>query len=145
MFESCDTNIFVYYFNKDCKEHKNAKKYLDVKVGDSNFVVCELVLLELFSLLQSHRIFSNPLSRKESIAIIQSLRRETNWILIDYPGKFMDKVWSYADRYPTPSRSFLYDARLALTLIHYNVENFATRNVKDFFGFGFKNIFNPID
>lgn len=36
------------------------------------------------------------------------------------------------------------DARLALTLRHHGVTDFATSNVKDFEGFGFTRVWNPL-
>jgi predicted nucleic acid-binding protein len=36
------------------------------------------------------------------------------------------------------------DARLALTLRHHGVTVFATSNVKDFEGFGFTRVWNPL-
>jgi predicted nucleic acid-binding protein len=36
------------------------------------------------------------------------------------------------------------DARLALTLRHHGVTEFATSNVKDFEGFGFNRVWNPL-
>ena len=36
------------------------------------------------------------------------------------------------------------DARLALTLRHHGVTEFATANLKDFEGFGFAKVWNPL-
>lgn len=36
------------------------------------------------------------------------------------------------------------DTRLALTLLHHGVTEFATVNVQDFKGFGFSRVWNPL-
>ena len=38
----------------------------------------------------------------------------------------------------------IYDARLALCLLAHGVREFATVNVKDFAGLGFRRVFNPL-
>jgi uncharacterized protein len=55
----------------------------------------------------------------------------------------MDDVWALAG-----SKSFarrrIFDARLALTLRRGGVTHFATANEKDFRGFGFSKVWNPL-
>ena len=55
----------------------------------------------------------------------------------------MSRLWELASKADFPYGK-VYDARLALTLRHYGVTEFATRNVKDFQGFGFKRVWNPL-
>jgi hypothetical protein len=38
----------------------------------------------------------------------------------------------------------VFDARLALTLRHHGVSEFATANIKDSAGFGFDRVWNPL-
>jgi hypothetical protein len=55
----------------------------------------------------------------------------------------MNQLWELASNPAFPYRR-IYDARLALTLRYHGVNEFATRNVKDFQGFGFKKLWNPL-
>jgi hypothetical protein len=55
----------------------------------------------------------------------------------------MDRVWTAAAR-PGVARRHVLDARLAHTLLDHGVTEFATRNVRDFEGFGFARVFDPI-
>ena len=55
----------------------------------------------------------------------------------------MPEVWPAAAG-PGFARRRIYDARLALTLRHHGVAEFATANVKDFEGFGFTRVWNPL-
>ena len=142
--ESCDTNVLAYAFNKDCPEHLVAKVYLESVASNYNFVICELVLTELYVLLRSPRVFSNPLSAKEAAHICQSLRKNPAWQLIDYSPGIMDEIWDLAEKSSFAARQ-IFDARLALTLKRNGVDIFVTRNTKHFKSFGFDKLINPID
>ena len=52
-------------------------------------------------------------------------------------------LWEQAAR-PRFSRRRIYDARLALCLVAQGVREFATVNLKDFAGLGFRRVFNPL-
>ena len=56
----------------------------------------------------------------------------------------MDAVWQHA-RTSDSVRRIYDDIRLALTLRHYNVTDFATANGKHFRGFGFSRVWNPLN
>ncbi|CKQ72054.1 Conserved protein of uncharacterised function%2C win PIN domain [Mycobacterium tuberculosis] len=45
---------------------------------------------------------------------------------------------------PRIARRRLFDARLALTLRHHGVDEFATRNINGFTDFGFSRVWDPI-
>jgi uncharacterized protein len=73
----------------------------------------------------------------------QALRRNLRWTVLDFPGPgLMDEVWRHARTSDSVRR--IYDIRLALTLRHYNVTDFATANGKHFRGFGFSRVWNPL-
>lgn len=74
---------------------------------------------------------------------IAVLRATPAWALIDYPGGLMRDVWTDSRRPGFGYRS-VFDARLARTLRHHGVTQFATRNVTDFRHFGFDRVFDPL-
>jgi hypothetical protein len=55
----------------------------------------------------------------------------------------MDEVWRLASQ-PGIGRRVVFDARLAFTLRHHGVTEFATRNHSHFAGFGFSRVWNPL-
>lgn len=55
----------------------------------------------------------------------------------------MNQVWKFAARQGFAMRRII-DARLALTLRLHGVVEFAASNVKDFKGFGFPRLWNPL-
>jgi uncharacterized protein len=141
---SCDTNILFYAHNKDCPEFRAARGFMEKFAESEDFALCELVLVELYVLLRNPKLLPQPLSSKEAVHIIQVLRANPCWRIIDYPGDLMDAIWAYAARADV-GRYQIYDARIAITLRHHGVTVFATRNVNHFKALGFDNILNPVD
>lgn len=141
--ESCDTNILFYYLNSDCPENKSSTKYFEKKFSDRNFAICELVLAELYVLLQNPTLIKSPMSANQAMQVIRNFRANPYWKLIDYPGGIMDEVWESAHKKDI-KRTQIYDTRLAMTLKHHGIKTFATRNKKDFECFSFLNVVNPV-
>ncbi|MBL8239332.1 MAG: PIN domain-containing protein [Bryobacterales bacterium] len=141
---SCDTNILLYAFNASCPEHARAYTYLRDQQQNESFAICELVLLELYVLLRNPAVVASPLSAKEAVRVVQQFRDNPRWRVIDYPGGLMPAIWRLAAQSHFPRQGIL-DARLAATLRHHGVREFATRNTAHFRNFGFDRLINPID
>ena len=108
--------------------------------------ICEPVSIELYVLLRNPAVLKNPMDATDTVSIIQQFRQHPSWKLIDYPGdtpSVMDDVWHRAGQ-PNMGRRVVFDARLALTLRHHVVTEFATRNEAHFAGFGFARVWNPL-
>ena len=78
----------------------------------------------------------------EAAEICQTFRRNLRWALIEN-APVMNDVWRLAAT-PGIARLRLFDARLALTLRHHGVGEFATRNINDFNDFGISRGWDPI-
>lgn len=139
---SIDTNLLLYAQNQDCPEHEAAADFLASCAERRDVSVCELVLLELYQLLRNPAVVARPLRGPAAAAVCTAFRSNRRWALIEN-APVMDAVWRMAAR-PGIARRRLFDARLALTLRHYGVEEFATRNTKDFGDFGFTRVWDPI-
>jgi toxin-antitoxin system PIN domain toxin len=142
---SFDTNILVYYFNRDAHKHKAARTFLSDLQARDDVVVCELVLLETYILLRNPAVFSKPVSGQVAAASLQSFRQHPHWRLVDYPGTraIADRLWKAAAK-PRIARRRIFDIRLALTLKHHGVTQFATANVRDFKDAGFDRLWDPL-
>ena len=143
---SCDTNVLFAVLDSDSVHHASAVAFLQ-GLGDSEqFGVCELVLVELYGLLRNPTVSARPLNGTEAAQIIHRFRSHPRWLVLDYPGPrvdLMSRLWELAANPNFPYRR-IYDARLAFTLRHHGVTEFATRNVKDFQGFGFTRVWDPL-
>ena len=139
---SFDTNIAVHAANAASPLHDGAYEFVASLAAQRDVAVCELMLVELYLKLRNEKIFGRPLSAAQAAAVCQTYRSNGAWMLID-SAPVMDEVWRLAAGRAFAFRRII-DARLALTLIHHGVREFATANVKDFQGFGFDRVWNPL-
>jgi predicted nucleic acid-binding protein len=80
------------------------------------------------------------------VQVIQAYRANPQWPIVDVVmgGEIMKTVWKRAAE-PEFAYGRVFDARLAATLRHHGVTRFASRNERDFLGFGFDRVWDPID
>jgi toxin-antitoxin system PIN domain toxin len=143
---SCDTNVLFAVLDSESVHHHAAVAFLKGQKDSEQFGICELVLVELYGLLRNPTVSKRPQTGADAARIIQQFRSHPRWLVLDYPGAqsdIMPQLWALAAKSDFPYRR-VYDARLALTLRHHGVTDFATCNVKDFQGFGFKRVWNPL-
>jgi toxin-antitoxin system PIN domain toxin len=144
---SFDTNLLLYSLNQDCAEYSDAGAFFaSLPAAPGTVAICELVLLELYVLLRNPAVLKSPLASVDAVSIIQTFRQHPTWLLVDYPGEtstVIDEIWHWAAQ-PNIGRRVVFDARLALTLRHHGVTEFATRNETHFAGFGFTRLWNPL-
>lgn len=139
---SFDTNIAVHAANVDSPLQERAYDFIAALGARGDVAICELMLVELYLKLRNARIFANPMTAPQAAAVCQTYRRNRSWMLID-AAPVMEEVWK-----ASAARGFavrrIVDARLALTLLHHGAQEFATTNVKDFHGFGFQRVWDPL-
>jgi uncharacterized protein len=143
---SMDTNLLFHAFNGDSPRHKAAYAWLTAIPPEQEVAVSEFILAELYGLLRNPVVLRHPLEADEAVEVIQTYRRHPRWRLIGFPLEsrpLHDALWEKARRKGFAFRR-LYDARSALTLTVQGVTEFATVNVKDFEGMGFRKVWNPL-
>ena len=141
---SCDTNVLFQALNADATGHEAALSFLTNHRSNQRFVLCEQVLAELYCLLRNPAASRRALDATMATGVIQQLRSNPAWRLVDVPGdaRIMDAVWAAAAQ---PGMAFrrIFDLRLAATLRHHGVKEFATRNLRDFTVAGFTRVWDP--
>ena len=140
---SFDTNLVVYAANSDVPEQPAAARFINSLASRKDVVVCELMLVEVYLKLRSPRILSCPMGAEAAGAFCMAMRSNPNWQIAE-SAPVMAEVWALAGKRDFAFRRII-DARLALTLRHHRVTEFATSNIKDFDGFGFARVWNPIE
>lgn len=140
---SCDTNILLHAYNASSGYNEAAKAFIRDHSADPKFVICELVLVELYVLLRNPAVLAAPLSAERAVQVCRRYRQNRQWSVIDYPGGIMEEVWRRAAR-ESSGRRAIFDARLALTLRHHGATEFATVNIAHFIDFGFDRVWNPL-
>ncbi len=143
---SIDTNILLYALNQDSPHHLPAFTWLKSIQRSEEVAISEFILAELYALLRNPAALKRPLSANEAVEIIQAYRNHPRWRLIGFPMEsraLHDELWKLAAGESFAFRRF-YDARSALTMMAHGVTELATCNVKDFQGFGFTRVWNPL-
>ncbi|MDB6005601.1 MAG: hypothetical protein JWR15_2588 [Prosthecobacter sp.] len=144
MIVAADTNLFLYAANPAASQHESAQRFFAEQAsGSERFLLCDLVLVELYMQLRNAAIFRKPKTAKEATAFCDALRTNPAWEFGDYEPEVSKSLWNWASKTTTGFRHII-DARLALTLRHQGVTHFATANVKHFMGFGFEKVWNPV-
>lgn len=138
-----DTNIFAYARIASAPMHRQAFDFLSSIANSPDVVVCELVLMEFYLLLRNEKILSPPLSAPQAAAECHILRAHPKWQLVD-SAEVMKDVWPIVGQEGFARRR-IFDVRLAKTLQAHGVTEFATANVRDFEGLGFRYVWNPLD
>jgi toxin-antitoxin system PIN domain toxin len=143
---SIDTNLLFHAFNEDSPSHAAAYAWLGSLQGGDEVAISEFILAELYGLLRNPAVLKQPLDADEAVEVVETYRRHPRWRLIGFPVEsrpLHDALWQKARRKDFAFRR-LYDARSALTLTAQGVTEFATVNVKDFEGLGFRKVWNPL-
>ena len=144
---SIDTNILFHGFNEDSPTHDLALAWLSSIAGDEDVAISELILAEFYRLLRNPAVLKHPLPADEAVEVIQTYRTHPRWRLIGFPAEsrpLHDTLWQRARAKDFAFRK-LYDTRSALTMTAQGVTEFATVNVKDFEGLGFRKVWNPLE
>lgn len=85
---------------------------------------------------------AHPLSAEAARDLVTSYWKVPNVMRVEN-ATIMDDVWALAGSKDFARRR-IFDARLAFTLRTVGVTHFATSNVKDFEGWGFEKVWNPL-
>ncbi len=145
MILSADTNLFLYAANPDSPHHDAARRFFEEEtVGKERFLLCGLVLVELYMQLRNPAVFKKPKTAREATAFCDALRSNPAWEFGDYEPDVAKPLWNWAAKTKTGFRHII-DARLAFTLRHHGVTHFATANAKHFKDFSFEKVWNPVD
>ena len=143
---SMDTNLLMYAYNLASPYHQAAYQWMSSIQHDEDVAISEFILAEFYGLLRNPAVLKHPLDADDAVEVIQTYRVHPRWRLIGFPVEsrsLHDTLWQKARRKDFAFRR-LYDARSALTMTAQGVTEFATVNEKDFEGFGFRKVWNPI-
>jgi toxin-antitoxin system PIN domain toxin len=143
---SLDTNILFPLVVLDHPAHGRAVDFAGPLHDQDEVVISELVLLELYNLLRNTTVMTRPLGASEAAEVCEAFRRHPRWQLVGLPPDsrlFHDAFWPRL-RTRDFARRRAFDWRLALSLLCHGVTAFATVNTRDFEGFGFEKVWNPV-
>jgi predicted nucleic acid-binding protein len=85
MILSADTNLFLYAAIPDSPHHDAARRFFEEEAdGRERFLLCELVLVELYVQLRNPAVFRKPKTSKAATAFCDQLRAHPAWEIGDY-------------------------------------------------------------
>lgn len=143
---SLDSNLLIYAYDADCPFHEDANLFLQSIRERTDIVLSEFTLVEFYRLLRNPAVLGRPLSAEDAVELIMSYREHPRWRITGFPAEskeLHDWLWRTAGAHGFAFRR-IFDARLALAPRAHGVTEFATAKVKDFEGFGFKRVWNPL-
>ncbi len=143
---SLDTNILLPAVETGNPNHPKAAAFLDSLQDRDDVAISEFVLLELYGLLRNPSVLAKPLTANAAVDVCEAFRQHPHWQTLGFPPdsrQFHDTFWPRL-REKTFARRRAYDWRAALSLLRQGVTDFATVNVKDFDGLGFRKVWNPL-
>ncbi len=144
---SLDANILLYAINTASPWHGGARAFVETLSPRQDVALSELTLVEIYVLLRNPAVLVKPLKADEAVEVVQTYRHHPTWTLLGLDPDSVglhDELWPLA-RQESFARRRIHDARLALSLRRQGVTEFATAHVKDFEGFGFMRVWNPVE
>jgi len=143
---SIDNNLLLYAYSEAAPEHEQALAFITSMSGSESVALSEFVITELYLLLRNPTVLKKPLSAPDAAQVIQSYRQHPRWKILGFPPTSRELHTELWQRAATPgiARRRIHDTRTALCLRAFGVTQFATANVKDFEGFGFSKVWNPL-
>lgn len=145
---SVDTNILYLALDSNAAAHARARQFVESIEDRTDVLISEFILVELYGLLRNPVVAKKPLNESEAVKTIQQIRQHSYWTISGFPhegsARLHDQLWRMAGVAPFAYRR-IYDARIAVTLRAQGVLEFATANLKDFDGFGFMRLWNPLE
>ena len=109
-----------------------------------DWIIADQVYFELYKALRNPRIFGKPYGSELAFSKIEILREQCGLRRCSYVDQVWDGVSDWLKRGEFPYQR-THDAVLAGTLLKAGVTTFYTRNLKDFEGYGFTTLVNPVD
>jgi len=143
---SIDANLLLYSFSEAAPEHEASLRFIGTLSLREDVALSEFVLTELYLLLRNAAVLSHPLPAPQAVEVIQSYRQHPRWKILGFPPASRELHTDLWQRVAAPgfARRRIYDTRTALSLRAFGVTEFATANLKDFEGFGFERVWNPL-
>jgi len=141
-----DTNLLVYAHNADSKFHEPAKEFigniLNTRDDAGNFQVCipAQVLIEFINVITWSKLES-PLPLPDALNLVKQYR-DTGVTILHHKTSQLDTLLTLFESVTT--RKKVFDIALAATLKDNEIKGLYTVNTKDFVGFDFLDVVNPL-
>lgn len=144
---SIDANLLLYCYSEASPHHFAALVFIESCALREDVALSEFVLTEFYLLLRNPAVLVEALSAPDAVEVVQSYRQHPRWRTLGFPPTSRElhaELWRKSAKAGVARRR-IYDTRTALALRAFGVTEFATANVKDFSGFEFERVWNPVE
>jgi toxin-antitoxin system PIN domain toxin len=139
-----DTNILLYAVNTDADEHKEALQFLTRAGNDSSqWYFTEGIIYEFLRVSTHSKVFSRPLSWKQSISFVKPLLLNDNFSLISAEDRHWNLLENTLKEITYPSGNLFFDIRTAVLMREHGIKYIYTTDT-DFLQFTWIEVVNPL-
>lgn len=146
MSSAVDTSLLFYAHNTSVSQHSAARDFVESRVlavGKEQFVVSHQTLCELFAALTNSILLPRPLTTVQAWEVCRVYLNHPLIQKIAYEPPVMEIIESLLRDRPQRGKR-LFDLKLAATLRYHRVGRLYTYNTKDFAGYDFLTVKNPL-
>lgn len=142
---SIDTNVLIHALDQSAPGHKRAYEIYRRMFSEVDaWIVADQTLFELYRALRNPKFFETPLDGVEALEIVEQLRDRSQVRSVAYESRLWREVTGLLRATGDRRGVLVFDIVLAVTLKAGGVKRFYTRNTKDFEGFGFFEVVDPL-
>jgi predicted nucleic acid-binding protein len=142
--KSLDTNILYFATNVRCPEHGKSLRLVEEVIADPrSWIIADQVLFEYYRLIRNPAVLAKPLSAAQAASRLRFFREDIGCLHCAYEPRFFHQLMDWLER-PSLPAARTFDAVLAVTLKNHGVDAFFTRNARDFAGFGWFDVVDPL-
>jgi predicted nucleic acid-binding protein len=130
-----DTNVFVYFLYDASPQYAAAQALLNqARQPDARLCMTPQVMTELYSTITNLRRVSPAYAPEAALQEVEKFLALPGLFLLSIPASVVVRWVALARQYGI-SRSDIFDAQLAATMLEHGIRRIYTFNVQDFEGF----------
>jgi predicted nucleic acid-binding protein len=139
-----DTDVLVNWAMAGAPHHLAARRFVERQVAAGRQLgITPQVVFEFIHIVSDPRRFEKPLPMDRAVDIAREIWDAPETVRLAPPPAMLHRALELL-RSLGLGRKRILDTALAATLENAGVDQLATYNVKDFEGFGFERVFDPL-
>ncbi len=125
-----DSNVWIYYFDKDSIFHKIAKEIINKYISDNYIIyITSQIIREVLVILTKENILENPLAPKQAIEKVESILEFTPVLFENNESN--NKLKKIIKENDIKGLK-IHDANIVAVALENNIDNIVTNNSDDF-------------
>uniref|UniRef100_A0A7C4X7V9 PIN domain-containing protein n=1 Tax=candidate division WOR-3 bacterium TaxID=2052148 RepID=A0A7C4X7V9_UNCW3 len=125
-----DTNIWIYFLNKDSPYHKKARgKVADLLGMDYSIFVTTQIIREIFVVLTKGELVEKPVEVKKALTKVSEILESVN--IIYENNESLEILTGLIAKYKLKGKK-IHDANVVAVALANNIKHIFTNNVDDF-------------